>query len=165
MHFKKRNKFGTIVLGDMMNRKGFTLVELLATIVILAIVVGLGSYAIVGIINTAKEKNYSLLVTNIKDASEQYYQECRYSNAAISNDMCTLNESGYVISLGQLVEYGFLKGNGTKEDDTYTIVNPKNDNNISDCMITVTFNNGKVVITNDLGNTNSDCPSNSDYSG
>ena len=77
--------------------------------------------------------------------------------------MCTLNESGYVISLGQLVEYGYLKGNGTKDDDTYTIVNPKNDNNISDCMIAVTFNNGKVIITNDSGNTNSDCPS--DYSG
>ena len=48
-----------------MNNKGFTLVELIATIVVLALVMGLASYSIVGIIKRSKEKNYELLVTNI----------------------------------------------------------------------------------------------------
>ena len=33
-----------------MNNKGFTLIELIATIVVLAVVMGIGSYAITGLI-------------------------------------------------------------------------------------------------------------------
>lgn len=150
----------------MKNNKGFTLVELLATIIILAIVVGLGSYAITNIIRAAKEKNYNLLVGNIKDGSEQLYQECRYSGI---EDLCERNQSSYTVTLGDLVSYGFLKGNSTKEDDTYTIVNPSVDDSdpnkvISNCSIVITFSNGKINVVNN-GNTNPNCPTDCDYSG
>ena len=42
------------------NNLGFTLVELIATIVILALVMGISTYSISAIINNAKEKNYEL---------------------------------------------------------------------------------------------------------
>ena len=49
-----------------MNNKGFTLVELLGTIVILAIIVGISSYSIITVLNNTKKKNYQFLVDKIK---------------------------------------------------------------------------------------------------
>lgn len=144
----------------MNNNKGFTLVELIAAIVLLSLVVGITSFSIIGIINRNKEENYNLLIKNINSAAETYYQECRYSN----NDMINCNKienDEYMVSLGDLVNYGFLKGNekikeGT-EKDKYTIVNPLDKTNISNCKITVKFVNSKVEVnipTSDV------CPSN-----
>ena len=91
----------------IMNKKGFTLVELLATIILLAIVLSLSSIAIIGIINSSKEKNYEQLISNIKDGAEVYYQECKYSKEAIlkmfkndvsdANAFCDYNISDYSI--------------------------------------------------------------------
>lgn len=144
----------------MDNNKGFTLVELIATIVLLALVASIGTYSITAIMKKSKEENYNLLIKNINSAAETYYQECRYSN----NDMINCNKienDEYMVSLGDLVNYGFLKGNekikeGT-EKDKYTIVNPLDNTNISNCEITVKFVNSKVEVnipTSDV------CPSN-----
>lgn len=134
-----------------MNNKGFTLVELLATIVILALVLSIGSFSIITIIKNAKEKNYNSLIDNIKDASELYYQECKYAN----NSGIACNSNGN-ITLGELVRYGYLKGNNQAEDNTYTIVNPMNNNDISNCVIAVNYDNGKVNVT--AVNTSGGCP-------
>lgn len=139
-----------------MNRKGFTLVELIATIVVLALVMGLASYSITGIIKKSKDKNYELLITNIKDAAETYYQECKYANNSAIN--CTLSS----VKLGTLVEYGYLKGNGKDNDDKYTLVDPRNNKNISDCNISISYDNGKVVVTNNSTFDNK-CPKNDSY--
>ena len=63
-----------------MNNKGFTLVELLGTIVILSIIVGISSYSIITVLNNTKKNNYKFLIDEIKKASEAYYQECYYGN-------------------------------------------------------------------------------------
>ena len=65
-----------------MNRKGFTLVELLATITILGIIVTIGGVSISSIMKNARENEYKLLVSNIKDAVEAYYQECTYGGGS-----------------------------------------------------------------------------------
>ena len=121
-----------------LNKKGFTLVELIATIVVLALVVSISAYAITNIINSAKEKNYELLIKNIKDASETYYQECKYSN----NSGITCDDT---VKLQDLVNYGYLKGNGTK-DNKMEIINPKDNKNIGACSIAVKNENGKLTI-------------------
>ena len=138
-----------------MNRKGFTLVELIATIVVLAMVMGIASYSIIGIMNNSKNKNYELLVKNIKDAAEVYYQECRYSNNSglvdgNGNSIC----DSATITLGQLVEYGYLKGN-TKNGDKYALENPKTGESINNCEIAVNYNSGTITIVNRSG---SACP-------
>lgn len=66
------------------NNKGFTLVELIATIVLLAIVMGIGAYSITKIIENSREKNYKLLVTEIRTAAEGYYQECRFADGDVN---------------------------------------------------------------------------------
>ena len=40
-------------LGDVMGRKGFTLVELIATVAIMSLVFGIAGYSIAGIINNS----------------------------------------------------------------------------------------------------------------
>lgn len=135
---------------EKLNKKGFTLVELIATIVVLALVVSISAYAITNIINSAKEKNYDLLIKNIKDASETYYQECKYSN----NSGITCNDT---VKLQELVNYGYLKGNGT-EDNKMKIVNPKNNEDIGECPIAVKYEDGKLTIENKTDNDS--CPKN-----
>ena len=137
---------------EKLNKKGFTLVELIATIVVLALVVSISAYAITNIINSAKEKNYELLKKNIKDASETYYQECKYSDI-------TCNDT---VTLQYLVDYGYLKGNGTEDkkmenvNPKMKIVNPKNNKDIGECSIAVKYENGKLTI--ESMSDNNSCP-------
>ena len=84
-----------------LNRKGFTLVELIAVVVILSLIVGIGSVTITGIIKKNKENDYKLLIEEIKSATESYYHECRYVTY-------NCNDNG-TIKLGDLVANGFLK--------------------------------------------------------
>lgn len=55
-----------------MNRKGFTLVELIATLVILGIVIGITLVSVSGIFSNAKNKTEDVFVETIKDAMEIY---------------------------------------------------------------------------------------------
>ena len=41
-----------------MNRKGFTLVELIATSVLLSLMMGIGAYSITNVIKSSKEKDF-----------------------------------------------------------------------------------------------------------
>lgn len=160
------------------NNKGFTLVELIATIVILSIIMGIGTYSITKIIKDSKEKDYELLIKEIVDATEIYYQECRFSR----NDKITcpgLDGDGYysfldkdnnnmknddekTLTLGTLVDYGYLKGNGTvKVDDNekFVVVNPKTNENISICAIKYRYNTNTKKIEIYKADSNGDCPS------
>jgi len=55
-----------------MNRKGFTLVELLATIIVLAIVVGITVPSVSSVIRKSKEKSEEAFVETIKDVMDVY---------------------------------------------------------------------------------------------
>ena len=142
-----------------MNNKGFTLVELLATLVILALVMSIGTVSIIAIVNNAKAKNYDLLVKNIKDAAELYYQECRYSNN--SGISCVTTGESYQISLGDLVTYGYLKGNSKDDNSAYSLVNPNDKETITACIIKVKNVNKKITVE-DVTNSGS-CPTQADY--
>ena len=41
-----------------LDNKGFTLVELIATIIVLSIVLGIGAYSMIGLIENSREKDY-----------------------------------------------------------------------------------------------------------
>ena len=58
-----------------MNRKGFTLVELLGVIVIIGLVVGLSSFGIIKVYNNSKEKSLALTNESIKKAAVSYSEE------------------------------------------------------------------------------------------
>lgn len=58
-----------------MNKKGFTLVELLATIVIISILIMLASFGTTTIINNAKIRAGAIAVVNLKEAAITYYKQ------------------------------------------------------------------------------------------
>lgn len=58
-----------------MNKNGFTLVELLATVVILGVLITIASFSATAMINNAKKKAGSLAVTNLKEAAITYYKQ------------------------------------------------------------------------------------------
>ena len=73
-----------------------------------------------------------------------YYQECKYTrNSGIS---CNYNNGGYEITLGDLVTYGYIKGNNSEEDNEYVIVNPNNGENIGNCLVRISYTDGNVLV-------------------
>lgn len=75
-----------------MNRKGFTLVELLATIIVLAIVVGITVPSVSGIIRKSKEKSELAFIETIKDAMDVYIAS---SAKNLSYDPCDDGNEDY----------------------------------------------------------------------
>ena len=157
--FSKVKIYYIIILVNRMKKidnKGFTLVELIATIVLLSLVMGIGAFSITQIINNAKDKDYKLLIENINNAVELYYQECKFVN-----DNCDTT-----ITLGFLVNNGYLKGNSKITEgankDKMTLVNPKTDENISGCSIKYEYKDGKIVIS---AITSENCPTTVEYAG
>lgn len=145
------------------NNYGFTLVELIVTIVLLVLVMSIGAYSITGIVKNSKEKDYELLVREIKNASEDYYLECKYGDVDDLITGCDNLSDG--VSLGNLVMFGYLTGNGKDNDDKNTLVNPNDGNSITECIIKIIYDNdsGKVNVIAD--NPTGSCPTNEDYNG
>ena len=57
-----------------MGRKGFTLVELIATIVISSLVIGFATYGVIGIINNSKNKSEEIFVDKLEVAIEEFIE-------------------------------------------------------------------------------------------
>ncbi len=74
-----------------MNKKGFTLVELLATLVVLSIIVGIVLISSTGGFSNAKDKTEDVFVKTIKDALEIYI-DSDGRNLDFSTQRCTFNK-------------------------------------------------------------------------
>lgn len=156
-----------------MNRKGFTLIELLAVIVLIAII---GIITVPNLLNTvdsSKEASYDILIENIVTASKTYYEECEYgdlSNSTKYGDYaCIITNKTITIKLSDLANTGFLSVSvkDVDENNKKQVLDPRNNNNISDCQITITKNvdaSFKVTytITPNGGN---NCPTKKEYEG
>ena len=91
----------------MKNNKGFTLVELLAVIVVLSIVLGLTVYIALNAINKAKEKSYQVTINNIEKEAGNYLLENKDRLFYISQ-----NDTDYeyqCITVQNLLDLGYLK--------------------------------------------------------
>ncbi|MBR3897792.1 MAG: prepilin-type N-terminal cleavage/methylation domain-containing protein [Bacilli bacterium] len=79
-----------------MKNKGFTLVELLAVIVMIAIVASISVPIIISVINDSRAKSYDRQVEMIKDAAERYVNEnaLEFSENKVSVE--TLKSTGYL---------------------------------------------------------------------
>ena len=132
---------------NRLGNKGFTLIEIIASLVILCLVMGLGAYSITVLIAETKKNNYELLIKEIKSAVEVYYQECKYMN----NNNCQEE-----ITLGFLLSNGYLKGNGS---DITKLVNPLDNVDISDCKIKYRYLTAKGELEFDYDDSkNKSCP-------
>lgn len=115
--------------------------------------------SIVDSLNKSKETSYKVLINNIKTAAETYYEECEYGDLSnIEYDgayACTINNDTIETKIGTLANTGFLKVTDTKEvagKEVKVVLNPKNNDDISDCLIKITKEKTEVTDDNDIKN-------------
>lgn len=155
----------------MKNNKGFTLVEVLAVIIIIALIGGIAIPNVIRTINNSKNKAEEQMIDNIKTAAEALYNEIEYNNGIIFDNGTQIKkdeENKITVSLQTLVAYGFLKGtsnlsNNNKSSSVTNIINPKTKKEIGNCKIIiekkVNNNNYKVTYTITKDPTSgSECP-------
>ena len=154
-----------------MNRKGFTLIEVLAVVIIIGLLGVLIVPGLLNNINTAKEKSYNTLISNIVTGAQTYYEECEYGDLSNRNKYgdyaCTINtsEKTITITLGTLANTGLLKTSDTTIENNKEIKivkDPKTDKEISDCKIQIKkqVNMTTYKVTYQITNidTNNICP-------
>lgn len=151
-----------------MNRKGFTLIEVLAVVVIIGL---LGIFVIPSLITNienAKKTSYDTLIKNIVTASQAYYEECEYGDLSDSTKYgtyaCKIENKKIITTLETLANTGFLKVNDIKQvnnKEIKVVLNPTNDKDISKCSIKITkevSNTFKVTYKIEPNTIQENCP-------
>lgn len=72
-----------LIVGDRVNNKGFTLIEMLVVVAIIAIVGIIATPSVLSMIRSSKDSSYNTLVGNIKTAAIELYQEKDYMGTNI----------------------------------------------------------------------------------
>ena len=96
------------------NNKGFTLIELLGVIVIIAIILGVGTYGIVNLVNKSKEKGSLISETSIKKSASLYADE---ADDSLWIDPGSGNYKYYCITIEELINKGIIKKNAKLPDN------------------------------------------------
>ena len=122
------------------NNKGFTLIELLAIIAITAIILGVGTYGIVNLVNKSKENSSLISETSIKGSASLYADE---AGDSLWIDPGSGNYKYYCITIEELINKGIIKKNAKlpKGIDKYNYVSIKKNK--------VTFVKGESLIIKD----------------
>ena len=142
-----------------MNKKGYTLVELLATLIVLSIVIGITIPIALNVINNSKEKDLELIKKNISDAAVNLVNECNFDDSfedGLSKKICDKlsKDELLLVQVQDLIVRGFLtyeEKNGEYDsnhpDDTgYIIKNPVSNKNLAYCYFRLK-NDGSVCST------------------
>lgn len=87
----------------MQNKKAFTLVEILAVIIIIGVLSLLIVPVAIGIIEDSKNKAYDMQLKNIENAARGYIAEKSTAISELENTGGT-----YTITLGFLIEEGYI---------------------------------------------------------
>lgn len=147
------------------DNKGFTLVEVLAVVVIIGILGGLTAKGVLSSINTGKEASYKLMINSIVTASQTLYEELEYGGSTIweysysdnevekTETKVTINDDNTInTNLQTLVSNGFLSGSSgfTEQDESGNkyLIDPKSKENIGNCKIKITketSDNNKII--------------------
>ncbi len=90
------------------NNKGFTLIELLAIIAITAIILGVGTYGIVNLVNKSKEKGSLISETSIKGSASLYADE---AGDSLWIDPGSGDYKYYCVTIEELINKGIIKKN------------------------------------------------------
>lgn len=134
-----------------LNNKGFTLIEVLAVIVIITVLGGIAIPNVLKSINTSKETSEKVLKDNIKTAAQQLYEEIEYNDNELydytrssKQESIKISDNVLTIHLQTLIMNGFL---GEGDEDSKKLINPVTGEDIGDCIITV-----KKNVVNDVVN-------------
>lgn len=117
-----------------MNNRGFTLIELIVTIALLALISTISVSVIGNIRGKHNVNSYYELLKNVESAAKLYVTDNRYNLKSVGIDIKCPNNNSFTISLQQLVDNGYLTtdNNGIKNFDGSTL-------NLSENKVTVTY--------------------------
>lgn len=135
----------------MKNNKGFTLVELIITIVIMIALLAIAIISFVNISNRKKEEAYSDVKKQIEQAAEDFFEVNKYFLNGLEDNN---KDSNTKVSLGKLV----------KEDYLNSVTNPIDNKKLSYCSyVLVTKINGSYKYEFVKTDDNTDTCDTSDY--
>lgn len=92
----------------MKKNKGFTLVELLAVIVILSLVVGITIYVYINAVNKSKENSYKVTINNIEKEASNYLTENK-NRLFFITDTDNPNIEYQCLTIQNLIDYGYFQ--------------------------------------------------------
>lgn len=100
-----------------MNRKGFTLVEILATITLLGILTVMGIVGYTRYVDYAKNKSYKFMAKSIATAAEEYIMDTpsasvptKTEDTGTGKKYVLKNDNSPSIDLETLIEEGYING-------------------------------------------------------
>ena len=133
-----------------MSNKGFTLIELVATIALLGIIAIISFVSITGVLKESKIKDCENLVISIKNAAKEYASDNRYNSSFDSDGDKKINIIGRT-----LVDGNYLKSSITNPFDSTTDItdNVKIEITLSDdysvsSVIVKNSSNDQIVCSN-----------------
>jgi len=95
-----------------MNKKGFTLIELIAVIVLLSLLLMLATFSLSGYLISGKEKSFDILINSFEDGVLEAYTSCianpTSSNFCLNHDVPSY-EGSDTIRLYELVNEEFVE--------------------------------------------------------
>ena len=89
-----------------MNRKGFTLIELIVTIALLAVIAVISFVSISKVLEQGKVNDCNSLVGNIKTATNEYISDNRYNREFVN----TVIDDKVIITADTLINGSYLSG-------------------------------------------------------
>lgn len=159
-----------------LNNNGFTLIEVLAVIVVIAVLGGIAIPNVLSSINTSKDKSLEIMISNIVTSSKSLYEEVEYgsgekpiyqysADGTKTSIQVTINDTVIETNLQTLVSNGFLEGtckdSGNNSNCVKVLINPKTKDNIGKCEIKIkkmSSDSGKVSYTVVPNGSGSGCP-------
>ena len=130
-----------------LNRKGYTLIELLAVILIIGLILGFSTYGIINAFNTSKNKSLTISINSIKEAAETYATE-KNDDSSYWLDITDKENKYFCITIEELMNKGLLdkKANiKSKDFDIHSYVLVKKNK-------VTTVNSKAEILTKDKAN-------------
>lgn len=116
-----------------MNNKGFTLIEILVTLVLITVLLGVAVSVLRPTMSAGKRETYELMKNNIVTVSYDYINECSLNTIQCDFDFETNN----IFSAVELKNAGFIK----------SLESPIDGKDLSSCLnIKATKSNGVIVV-------------------
>lgn len=135
-----------------MNKKGFTLVELLAVLVLISLLMGLAIPGINRISNNMKKKSYNQKIKLIESAAVLWGQDNK-TRLQADTDCSSEISKCKKITIADLIKENYLDS----DNNSGKYINPKNDKDMKDCVVFVYKQNKRVYAKFDNGGDSEVC--------